>query len=223
MAEKNVEGAQPSRPQPGKSGAQAQSNETKQQGGGQQPARQSGGLQRRSSAAPAGIGPLGLSPFSLVRRMLEDMDRVFEGFGSFRGGPIGAVGAGSTGGLGQVWSPAIDIFEREGRFVVRADLPGLSPDEVRIEVRDDALVLEGERKSEVEVEEEGLYRSERVYGRFSRVIPLPQGADLDKAQARFENGVLEIEIPQREDASRRRRIEIQGGSKQQGPADKSVH
>jgi len=104
----------------------------------------------------------------------------------------------------------------------------MSADDVRIEIRDDALVLEGERRSEIEVEEEGVYRSERVYGRFSRVIPLPDGADLDKASARFENGVLEVEIPLREDA-RRRRIEIQGGaasqggSKSQGTADTPVH
>ena len=130
--------------------------------------------------------------------------------------------------LAQVWSPAIDIVERDGRLVVRADLPGMSADDVRIEIRDDALVLEGERRSEIEVEEEGVYRSERVYGRFSRVIPLPDGADLDKASARFENGVLEIEIPLREDA-RRRRIEIQGGSaseggaKSQGTGDTAVH
>ena len=121
------------------------------------------------------------------------------------------------------------MIEREGRFLVRADVPGLSPDDIRLEVRDGSLVLEGERRQEVEVEgKEGVYRSERMYGRFSRVIPLPQAADLDKAAARFENGVLEIEIPLREDAQRRR-IEIQGGSKPQegskprGSADSAVH
>jgi len=241
MAEKNVEGAQSSRSQPGRSGAQAaQSSETRQQsadqqaerqsGGEQQGGRQSGGLQRRQMAAPV-FGGLGLSPFSLLRRMLEDMDRMFEGFGTVRGGAGGGTAGlerGPTASLAQVWSPAIDIVERDGRLVVRADLPGMSTEDVRIEIRDDALVLEGERRSEIEVEEEGVYRSERVYGRFSRVIPLPDGADLDKASARFENGVLEIEVPLREDA-RRRRIEIQGGSasqggsKSQGTGDTAVH
>lgn len=226
MAEKNVEGEQPSRSQPG-SGAQAQSNETRQQGAEQQGGRQSGGLQRRLASPILGIGALGVSPFSMVRRMLEDMDRMFEGFGGARGGlgsgPAAGLERGSAGGLGQVWSPAIDILERDGRLVVRADLPGLSADDVRIEVRDNALVLEGERRHEVEVEGEGgVYRAERFYGRFSRVIPLPEGADLDKASARFENGVLEIEIPLRED-SQRRRIQIQGGSKSQGSGDTSVH
>jgi HSP20 family protein len=240
MAEKNVEGAQSSRSQqPGRSGAQAaQSSETRQQSpdqqverqsvGEQQGGRQSAGLQRRSMSAPM-FGAVGLSPFSLLRRMLEDMDRMFEGFGNVRGGAgSGTAGLERGASLAQVWSPAIDIVERDGRLVVRADLPGMSADDVRIEIRDDALVLEGERRSEIEVEEEGVYRSERVYGRFSRVIPLPDGADLDKASARFENGVLEIEIPLREDA-RRRRIEIQGGSasqggsKSQGTGDTAVH
>jgi HSP20 family protein len=225
MAEKNVEGTQSSRTQPGRSGAQAaQSSETRQQSadqqaerqsvGEQQGGRQSAGLQRRAMSAPV-LGGFGLSPFSLLRRMLEDMDRMFEGFGTGRGGGTGGLERGPTASLAQAWSPAIDIVERNGRLVVRADLPGMSADDVRIEIRDDALVLEGERRSEIEVEEEGVYRSERVYGRLSRVIPLPDGADLDKASARFENGVLEIEIPLREDA-RRRRIEIQGGSASQG-------
>src|ERR1700682_1015600 len=114
MAEKSVEGAQPSRSQPGKSDAQAQSNETRQQGTEQQGGRQSGGLQRRLASPMMGIGTLGLSPFSLVRRMLEDIDRVFEGFGGARGGGAASgLERSSAGGLGQVWSPAIDIVERD--------------------------------------------------------------------------------------------------------------
>lgn len=224
MAQQNIEARQGSQSQPGKSGTEAQSDGRTQQRGELQAPRPTGALQRRSPTSP--IGPLGgLSPFSLMRRMLEDMDRMFEGLGGARGGLEGST----TGGFAPMWSPAIDVIEREGRFVVRADVPGLSPDEIRLEVRDGALLLEGERRQEVEVEgEEGIYRSERTYGRFSRVIPLPEAADVDKAAARFENGVLEIEIPMRQDA-RRRRIEIQGGSKsqggtkQQGPADSPVH
>jgi HSP20 family protein len=225
MAQSNVEGTQGSRPQSGKSGAEAQkSDERRRQGGEQQLARRTGGLQRRSPDLPMGpFGFGGLSPFSLMRRMLEDMDRVFEEFGS------GRLEGSTTGVFAPIWSPAIDMVEREGRFIVRADVPGLSPDEIRLEVRDGALVLEGERRQQTESEgKEGIYRSERMYGRFSRIIPVPEAADLDKAAARFENGVLEIEIPLRED-SQRRRIDIQGGSKrqegsrQQGSADSPVH
>jgi HSP20 family protein len=184
------------------------------------------------------MGTLGLSPFSMMRRVLEDMDRMFEGFGGLRGGLGGGadtdVDRGPAAGLGVVWAPAIDILERDGRIVVRADLPGLSPDDVRIEVRDDTLVIEGERRQEMEVEDEGgVYRAERIYGRFARAIALPDGADPERASARFDNGVLEIEVPLREDARRGRRIEIQGATEQgaagQGAAtgqaggDKAVH
>jgi HSP20 family protein len=193
MPEKNVES---SRTQ----GSGAQSQEQAKQQGERQQRGTSGTLQTRSYAPIAGA--FGLSPFSLVRRMMEDMDRMLEGFGgaAFRGLP-------------QLWSPPIETFERDGRFVLRAELPGLSPDDVRVEVQDDALILEGERKSEFEAEEKGAWRSERAYGRFSRTIPLPDGAQADKAEARFENGVLEVSIPVQEDSNRRRRIEIQGASK----------
>src|SRR2546427_469881 len=104
----------------------------------------------------------------------------------------GARGGLQRGGLRMDWAPAVEMLERNGQLVVRAELPGLSPDDVRIEVSSDgSLVIEGERRSEVEAEEEGgVYRSERIYGRFSRVIALPDGVDVDRAQARFDNGVL---------------------------------
>jgi HSP20 family protein len=200
MAEKNTES---SRTQ----GSSARSQEQTKQEGEPRQRGTSGALQRRSSF-PSIAGTIGLSPFSLVRRMMEDMDRMWEEFGR----P-------ASGGLAGLWSPPIETFERDGRFVVRADLPGLSPDDVRVDVQDDALVLEGERKSEFEAEEKGAWRSERTFGRFSRVIPLPDGAQADQAQAKFENGVLEVSVPVREDSSRRRRIEIQGASK----SSSSVH
>jgi HSP20 family protein len=171
------------------------------------------------------VGPFGLSPFSLMRRMMEDLDRFFEGFGSGRGFDLGSFSGPELRGL-SVWSPPIEVFERDRNFVVRADLPGLSPDDVRIEAADDSIVIEGERRSEMESEEQGIYRSERAYGRFSRVIPLPAGADAQKAQARFENGVLEITVPIEEATSGRRRIEIQAGSGSGGQrrsGESSVH
>jgi len=163
------------------------------------------------------FGAFGASPFALMRRMMEDLNRMFEDFGSprsFGGGAMteGSRGDLSRGGLPAVdWTPAIEAFERDRQLVVRADLPGLSPEDVRIEVTDDGLLIEGERRQEMEAEEEGgVYRSERVYGRFSRFLTLPDGVDADKAQARFDNGVLEISIPMTDQASRGRRIEIQG-------------
>jgi HSP20 family protein len=204
MAEKN-EAARPARAQPGNAGAQAQSEQSRE-GGAQQGTTQTGALQRRSAMGPPSL--FRLSPFSLVRRMMEDMDRMFEA-------PL-------SGRFAQPWWPAIETSERGGQFVVRADLPGLGPDDVRIEEMDGALLIEGERRSEAQAEEEGgVVRSERMYGRFSRQVPLPEGANPEAAQARFENGVLEITVPLREAATRRRRIEIQGA--RQGSEDSSVH
>jgi len=180
----------------------------------QQPGRGSGALQRRSALPFAGT--FAQSPFSLMRRVMEDFDRMFEefGFGRGLGGGLpvtGARGALERGGLPMDWSPAVEMFERDGQLVIRADLPGLSPDDVRIEVTDDgSLMIEGERRSGIEAEEEGgVYRSERTYGRFYRVIALPEGVDADQAQARFDNGVLEISLPLPQQ-SQRRRIQIQG-------------
>ncbi len=236
MAEKNIEGSQSARgsqPQAGAAAAaQASSSQSTQPGQEtqssqgareQQAGRGSGSLQRRSSAPLAGA--FAVSPFSLMRRMMEDLDRMFEDFGSARGLSGAAPTFGGRGGLAMDWSPAVEMFERDGQLVIRADLPGLSPDDVRIEVSDDSLVIEGERRSEIEVEDEGVYRAERTYGRFSRVIALPDDVDPAQAQARFENGVLEISIPLPEQ-TQRRRIPIQGASaseQQQPGATGPVH
>jgi HSP20 family protein len=175
------------------------------------------------------------SPFSLMRRMMEDLDRMFEEFGSPRSAGGGASLQRtrddlSRGGLAGVdWVPAIEAFERDGQFVVRAELPGLTKDDVRIQITDDGLLIEGERRQGMEAEEEGgIYRSERVYGRFSRYLNLPDRVDPDKAQARFDNGVLEITIAMTDQGARGRRIEIQGqgtspGGQQQPEKNPPVH
>jgi HSP20 family protein len=172
----------------------------------------SGGTQMQRRASTPTVGSFVMSPFSLVGQLMEDMERMFDAFGAGRGV---ARGGRSRSFLSSAWTPATEAFEKDGQFVVRADLPGLSPDDVRIEASDDAIVIEGERKSEVETEERGVYRSERVYGRFSRTVPLPEGVQVDAARARFDNGVLEISLPLTQEASRRRRIEIEGASQSQ--------
>jgi HSP20 family protein len=97
--------------------------------------------------------------------------------------------------------------------VVRADLPGLKREDVNIEVRDDELILSGERRSEHEESEGGYYRSERSYGSFYRSIPLPEGVDADTAKARFDNGVLEITMQAPQPSGRARRIQIEEGAR----------
>jgi HSP20 family protein len=148
------------------------------------------------------------------------MDRVFDDFGFGRGwltprsarrwlrSPRRDVGIES-----RTWAPEIDVFQRGSDLVVRADLPGLKKDDIKVDVTEDSLTIQGERKSEIEEEREGVYRSERSYGSFSRVIPLPEGTITDQAKASFENGVLEVTMPAPPEQVRRgRRVDITEGT-----------
>jgi HSP20 family protein len=117
-----------------------------------------------------------------------DMNRLFDAFFQGRGG--GATSAGSGR-----WVPAMDLIETEGHFVLRADLPGLSQEDVDLEVKNDVLTISGERRSEQHDKGEGFYRVERSFGRFSRSLDLPAGVDASAVSADFDNGVLEVRIP----------------------------
>lgn len=96
------------------------------------------------------------------------------------------------------WIPAMDLVETADHYVLRADLPGLSDDDVNIQLEDNVLTISGERKTEHEQHEEGYYRIERASGSFARSLTLPEGVDPDSVQARFDRGVLEIKIPKPE-------------------------
>lgn len=145
-------------------------------------------------------------PFRAMRRMFDQFNRwPFESFGL----PIGLSSARS--GLTSGWMPQIDTFQRGDQFVVRADLPGLEKKDVNVEIQDGALVIEGERTTEQEQQEESYFTSERTYGQFCRVVPLPEGAMADSVKASFRNGVLEVTMkaPSRLE-SRGRKIEVTG-------------
>jgi len=141
------------------------------------------------------------NPFTVMRRLSEEMDRAFSGSWS-------GFGGGRTG----VWSPAIDVTERDGKLQVHADLPGVNQDDVKVEVTGDSITIQGERKQEHEEKGKGFYRSERSYGRFFRSIPLPEGAKTDEARAQFQNGVLEVSVPVPQQQENRRQIPIESGS-----------
>jgi HSP20 family protein len=138
-----------------------------------------------------------MNPFSLMRRMTEELDRAF---GELRGREQGEM----------AWAPAIEVTQREGNYVVHAELPGLNPDDVKLEITDDSIVIQGERKVEHEETKGGMHVTERRYGKFYRAIPLPEGAKVDQARANYENGVLEVSVPTEEQRTRRREIPIQG-------------
>jgi HSP20 family protein len=107
----------------------------------------------------------------------------------------------------QAWAPDIDVFQKNNELTIRADLPGLKREDVTVEITDDSVYIQGERRREHEEEREGYYRSERSYGSFSRLIPLPDGAITEQAKATFKDGVLEITMPAPPE-SKGRRLEI---------------
>lgn len=199
------------------SGQQRQSNQPLgQQSGAMQSRRRGqrgGGIIRRGLFAPSLFAPsmfalspsavFSMSPFELMRRFADELDRAFEDFGLARGPDFGLAEA-------ERWAPPVEVFERDNNLVVRAELPGLSPEDVRVELTDDGLVIEGERRREHEERLEGGYRSELVYGHFYRLIPMPEGVNADQTQARINNGVLEVKIPMVEQRRQRRSIPISG-------------
>jgi HSP20 family protein len=163
----------------------------------QQSPQRTGGYPLRVAVGPTDL--LGLGPFSLMRRMTEEMDRML------------ARSAGGTEEERIAWVPVIEVVEQNGNFVVRAELPGVKSEDVKLEFTNEGIVLQGERKFEQEATEGGIHLTERRYGRFYRSIPLPEGANGEQAKARFDNGVLEIKVPL-EQKSQRREIPIEAPS-----------
>jgi HSP20 family protein len=119
------------------------------------------------------------------------------------------AGSGAHRGAMRRWMPAMDLVETDEHFVLRADLPGLVEDDIKIELEDGTLTISGERKAEQESNNEGFYRVERAFGSFSRSLTLPKGVDGDSVTADFDRGVLEVRIPKPEER-KPRRIEIAG-------------
>ncbi len=93
------------------------------------------------------------------------------------------------------WSPSVDVVRKDDELVLRADLPGIKPDEVKIEVEDDVLTVSGEHREETEEKKEHYMRRERRYGSFARSMVLPKGVQADDIEAKCEDGVLEVTIP----------------------------
>ncbi len=143
---------------------------------------------------------LNFSPFAMMRRLSEEMDRAFaRSFGLF-----------GEAGESEVWSPAVDVRERNGQLEIVAELPGMKKDEIKVECTEEGVIIQGERRREHEETEGGYRRSERSYGRFYRMIPLPEGAETDKAKADFKDGLLQVRIPVPESKRQSRQIPIGG-------------
>jgi len=148
-------------------------------------------------------------PVRELHTMQNEMNRLFN---TFFDSPSRGNGGGTA--VRRRWIPAMDVVQTEDHFVLRADLPGLSESDVKIEVEDNVLTVSGERKSEHEDKGEGYYRVERASGSFSRSLTLPEGVDADAIQADFTNGVLEVQIPKPEQHKPRKvQISLGGANK----------
>jgi HSP20 family protein len=126
--------------------------------------------------------------------------------------------------LSTAWIPATEIAYRDGNLVVSAELPGLSENDVKVEINNDFLIIQGERKMEQQEDQNGVQRTERRYGEFYRAIALPDGADTEHARAEFDNGMLRVTVPVPEAKTNQRQIPIQaskGSQSSQGQQQKS--
>jgi HSP20 family protein len=153
-------------------------------------------------------------PFPFMRRFAEDMDRLFEDWG------LGRFGMTTSFKFRPFlrefedfenvnFVPQIERFVKDGNFIVRADLPGVKKEDLKIEIDENNLLITGERKQEKEEKGEGYFHSERNYGSFYRSIPLPEGAETEKVKATFNDGVLEVTLKAPETKENRKKITIE--------------
>jgi len=150
---------------------------------------------------------MGLSPFRGFGDMQSQMNRMFNEMWGNLGHSPGRQLEGVT-----EWAPAVDATEKDGNLVIRAELPGVKPEDVDISLHDNVLTISGERRAEQEEERGGYYIRERRYGTFSRSFSLPAGTDESKVRARYEQGVLEVTVEGAAVVTEPKRIQIEGPS-----------
>lgn len=131
-------------------------------------------------------------PFAEMADLRKETDQIF---GEFFGRTPFRMAATEA-----MWSPLVDIHETKDSFQLIAELPGVKQEDIQVSIEGDTLTLKGERKSEVEVKEDQYHRIERSYGRFERSIVLPSVVDPNRVKATYRDGVLEIQLPKKEEA-----------------------
>jgi HSP20 family protein len=137
-------------------------------------------------------------PFAEMARWERDMERMLGNFLTEDRWPAKSLG---------MQEPKLDLYEEKDQIAVKAELPGLTKDDIQLSIADNVLTIKGEKKKEEEDKGKDYYRSERIYGSFMRALPLPAEIDPDKVQATFKNGVLEIRLPKSE-AAKKREIKV---------------
>jgi HSP20 family protein len=119
-------------------------------------------------------------PFAEMPEVRGWFDRLLDDFGTVRG---------------REWTPAVDMVRDDGHLILRADVPGIKPEEIKVEIREGYLTVSGEHEETTEEKEKHYVRRERRYGSFSRSVPLPEGVETKKIKAKTHDGVLEVTIP----------------------------
>src|SRR5262249_27283889 len=153
-----------------------------------------------------------MSPITLMRRFTEDIDRAF-GFGRRGGGEYVEQDFS--------WAPPVEVQQQGNDLLIRAELPGISENDIKVEATEEGLVIQGEKKREHTSEEAGWHHSERSYGRFYRLIPRTESAKLAGANANFHNGVLEITVAVPELEKKPGQIPVGTSSQARTPAGQS--
>ena len=133
-------------------------------------------------------------------RLRSEIDDLFERF--FGDWPFGELWSAQTGIF-----PPIDVADQEDRVVVKAELPGVSADDIDLSVLDNTLTISGEKKQEKEEKHDGYYHAERRYGAFHRTVQLPASVDAEKVEAKFRDGVLTVTLP-KDERARPKKIEL---------------
>jgi len=136
-------------------------------------------------------------PFRDLVSLRDDFDRLLENF--FGRGPIEKE---------EFWAPVMDVVESNGNIEVKAELPGMKKEDIKVTVKDNILSVSGERKQEKETKDKTFHRIERYYGKFCRSIELPSEVDSDKVKATYKDGVLNITLPKPESA-KPKQIEVE--------------
>ncbi len=139
------------------------------------------------------------NPWSLLEEFNREFARMMPGFADDDSRVVGST-----------WSPAVDIKEEDDRFVIRADIPGVPPEDIEVSMEQGVLTIKGHRKHEVEEGKEGWHRVERAYGTFMRRFALPENVDADKISATSKDGVLELVLPKAQQDDQPRKIKVQG-------------
>lgn len=139
-----------------------------------------------------------ISPFWGLTNLQREVDSLFEDFKR------------PTNRRYETWAPSCDVKETEGHYLLNFDVPGVNKDDIQIEMKDNQLVVKGERKEEHTENNGTRHFSERIYGSFSRTFTLPTAIDSDKIEASYSDGVLHISVPKAESA-KPRQIKIGSG------------